>query len=338
MFIDYFHFLLAAAKKTLDHEGIPASVSGTILAHYTSGVPLVEPTPEKDHPARLRIGSSLAIHLSRDLKKNGVELVAERLAQGIFTETRSCPEPDFHVDVGNEVFLNGHPSESCFERSIQHRILNPPEDFYFSQYVLDDEKHIKKTLQLHRELINKKEASADQLKRIFSLDISRAEKLILLYSLLSDDEFDIEAVTASVVFSNNPLSVLSLCRSILYDRPESFQPRISRNLYAKPVYFLMLDKVCAEAEEFIAKFRFLELQSALRKRPEILWKEMFKVLLSFRSLWNDPWGRIALGGMAETSDHDTIVYLQNMMKWIVQSWDAYSSVLELVPFEEIVYE
>ncbi len=338
MFIAYFSYLLEAARGVLLDLGVSDLLVDSLIKEYSTGIPLIEPTPEKEHPARLRIGSSLAIHLSKDLHKAGYEHSPETLAERIASKICSREESDFHVDVGNKIFLNAHPTDSFFLKFTGTTIQSTVESFYLERCLKADPEYLKKIALTLREAVLKIGSAEEILHHICELEVSRVDRIVLLLALLSDEEFDIAAVKKGVPYSNNPLSVLSQCRSILQIRDDITPQSGSRNPYSKPAYLTMLDINIKNTEELIARFRYLELHATLRKRPELLWKEIFSSVLSLRSLWNDPWGRVALGGVLKTSDEDKIMYLKEMMKWIFVCWERYAGILERVSIEEVCFE
>lgn len=346
MYFDYYFYLLKHLETTLCEMGVPSNIVGDYVLKCSSSIPHIEPSPEKNFQqkegfSKIRIGSSLCVHASKYFERLDYFYTPESLAKEIISKHNNNSEQIFDISIGNEIFLNGSPSNEYLKKWCKDRCGIQGADsetygFYFTKLKSDNESY------LNEYNLNIKENSlklnilgeATGLKEYYSTsNLSKINQLQILIDFLLNDEFDITAYIQNKPYFSNSIYLIDKVKDILKNNSKGLAS--SRNPYSKPQYLNILDDYIIETEIILATLSFTEMNSALRKRPELVWCEIKKALVMLVSLWNDPWGRLAIQNVINTSDVKEVSYFKEMIEAIIKFWDSYLTELLELNFEYI---
>jgi hypothetical protein len=327
MYLRYFDYILELASRVFDETVIPSALCEETVNSFKNGIPLIDPSPVREKKARIEVGTSLPVHLSHALQKKNCIVTAECIAQTIYEGHLATGSPFFSISIGNQIFLNGIPHASFLLQHVEETIESHPQKGFLEKAYEADScflesymKHIVERMKENAQFLN-------EWRAVIAPVVSENERMLFLLSLLSDDEFDLTRIHSHVPLKDNPEQMLLLVRSIANSSALDSTSLHSLSPYRKPASHRLLDKAVVSLEDLILNIRYHELQAFLRKRPELVWKEVYSSFCAVRSVWNDPWGRIALSGMIETGEMSRVRYLKKMISWVLAYWDAYFEIL-----------
>ncbi|HMO17114.1 MAG TPA: hypothetical protein PKA63_00640 [Oligoflexia bacterium] len=358
MFIEYNRVLMSVLPGALAKMDIPEEIIKKLHEHISLGIPPVEPAPNcpEDTEEMVLMGSFIPVRVSGFLKKDGFEDISPDIVASFLLN--EMQDSDFIVEIGKGVFLNGLPTQEKVKRFLD-QVLNDG----FGSFRMGIKPGILSGENggfLRDILVRKVESgSLDEIYRQFLCgDCSSNNDLLIPLTALVDPEFDYlpKLSNSSSLCQDNPLSMWALMRhvsnyfyclrackpeysnlnleadSILGDLPKTdlltgvndFVPDImSLSPYQKTISNEMIKRALSEGRKLVLEFRFYYFQSLLRERPEVLWKPVMNFNRSVRTLWNDPWCRLALQGELYTSHRERASELCRIIAFIVRLWESY---------------
>jgi len=324
MFIEFHNRLLSVLPSALASLNVPESVITEALKELEQGLPLIDPSPEDNEDSvRPSIGSFLSVRVASLLRRHGFDTILPyQVADALLSKMKA--DTDFKITLGNGVFLNGVPSlgyskefvKSCVSGSIPELEMKGP-------------KGSDSILQLLMPRIESRPDWSEFSALFKNGNFTSFQKTILALTIIVDPEFDSECLLKSPYLAqDNPLAMWSFFK----ERTEPVKAsdtddssELALNPYRKPISNNLLEKVLSEGQRLVLEYRYLQLQVSLRSRPELLWKRIMSFNRSVRSLWNDPWGKLALEGKLYTTHRESAQELRDIIGWVVRSWEGFLS-------------
>ncbi len=251
----------------------------------------------------LVFGSSICIKTANILRALGVSISPENVASRLL-ESINDPILKPGLFIASSVFLNFRPDISrCSEFIVSQDLRdglfldNAPRVINISPV----------NIEVRTEISN--EFKEEKIQKIITL------------SQLSNPEFDIDSIRHNRNYFDNPLFLLSKIDEILNSYNTAKTEDIinirrdnNASLYAVPASKYVLNLLDQLGRTLIVRNDYLVYDSFRRSSPHLYFAEIVSFFKAFISLWNDPWGRLALSGVSFRVDCHKVEYAVKIAK------------------------